>query len=156
MIKKNKNIEKTINLMNNLKKKRKIEKVYTKNIMWKVNYIVLTIKSIEEYNYEIKVIIECILFSKNNKMSKEFFILSKSQIQESKNNINVKKNSLEKIIYNKKTNSMQKLIIEIRAGTGGDEACIFAGELFKMYKCNRYFYRNKQFNKFFTIFIYNM
>src|SRR3990172_65410 len=32
------------------------------------------------------------------------------------------------------TNAIQKIILEVRAGTGGDEAAIFAGDLVRMYQ----------------------
>ncbi|GAI36414.1 unnamed protein product, partial [marine sediment metagenome] len=32
-----------------------------------------------------------------------------------------------------KTEGPQAVIVEIRAGTGGQEACLFAGDLFRMY-----------------------
>jgi peptide chain release factor 1 len=42
-------------------------------------------------------------------------------------------NRLKFLILPKDPNDSKNVIIEIRAGTGGDEAAIFAGELFRMY-----------------------
>jgi len=49
-----------------------------------------------------------------------------------------KKQTLEeqvnKMLVPKNPNDSKNIILEIRAGTGGDEAAIFAGDLFRMYK----------------------
>ena len=39
-----------------------------------------------------------------------------------------------KVYYYSKTLMMKKMYLEIRAGTGGDEAAIFAGDLLRMYQ----------------------
>lgn len=48
-------------------------------------------------------------------------------------------NSLQVMLIPKDPNDMKSCIVEIRAGTGGDEAGIFAGDLFRMYQrfCER-------------------
>ncbi|MBN2013473.1 peptide chain release factor 1 [candidate division KSB1 bacterium] len=40
---------------------------------------------------------------------------------------------LKMLLIPKDPNDSKNVIMEIRAGTGGDEACLFAGDLFKMY-----------------------
>ena len=42
-------------------------------------------------------------------------------------------NRLKYLILPKDPNDSKNVIIEIRAGTGGDEAALFAGELYRMY-----------------------
>lgn len=44
--------------------------------------------------------------------------------------------TLQKLLLPKDPNDQRNIYLEIRAGTGGDEAAIFSGDLFKMY--NRY------------------
>jgi peptide chain release factor 1 len=44
--------------------------------------------------------------------------------------------ALQKLLLSEDPNDKKNVILEVRAGTGGDEAAIFAGELFRMY--NRY------------------
>ncbi|MBL7180071.1 MAG: peptide chain release factor 1 [Desulfobacterales bacterium] len=55
-------------------------------------------------------------------------------------NLTLRKNSLEddlkQLLLPKDPNDNKNVIIEIRAGTGGEEATLFAGDLFRMY--NRY------------------
>src|SRR5687767_5115456 len=41
---------------------------------------------------------------------------------------------LKEMLMPKDPNDNQNCILEIRAGTGGDEAAIFAGDLFRMYQ----------------------
>src|SRR6202023_3841929 len=40
---------------------------------------------------------------------------------------------LKLTLFPKDPNDEKSVIVEIRAGTGGDEAALFAGELFRMY-----------------------
>ena len=42
-------------------------------------------------------------------------------------------NDLKKLLLPKDVNDEKNVILEIRAGTGGDEAALFAGDLFRMY-----------------------
>jgi len=48
---------------------------------------------------------------------------------------------LQKLLLPKDPNDSKNIFLEIRAGTGGDEAAIFAGDLFKMY--SRYAEKNR-------------
>ncbi|MCX6763589.1 MAG: peptide chain release factor 1 [Candidatus Moranbacteria bacterium] len=48
---------------------------------------------------------------------------------------------LEKLLITKDPNDSKNVIVEIRAGAGGDESALFAAELFKMY--SRYAEKNK-------------
>ena len=54
------------------------------------------------------------------------------------NRLNPQKDSLEEelkqLLIPKDPNDSKDVILEIRAGTGGDEAAIFAGDLFRMYQ----------------------
>ncbi len=66
-----------------------------------------------------------------NPENREFFILYKDELKELEN----KKEILEQMIKeNQKTKAkINSAIVEIRAGTGGDEAALFANDIFKMY-----------------------
>lgn len=44
------------------------------------------------------------------------------------------KNEIEGLMSGQKSGAEKDIIMEIRAGTGGDEAAMFAGDLFRMYK----------------------
>ncbi len=52
------------------------------------------------------------------------------QLIERKNNV---ERELKLLLLPKDPNDEKSVIVEIRAGTGGDEAALFAGELFRMY-----------------------
>lgn len=64
----------------------------------------------------------------------EFREMAKSEIDE----LNPKKEGLEEdlkqMLIPKDPNDSKDIILEIRAGTGGDEAAIFGGDLFRMYQ----------------------
>ncbi len=64
----------------------------------------------------------------------EFREMAKMEIEE----LNPKKGSLEEVLKQmlipKDPNDSKNVILEIRAGTGGDEAAIFGGDLFRMYQ----------------------
>lgn len=52
-------------------------------------------------------------------------------------------NELRVLLIPKDPNDLKNCVVEIRAGTGGDEAAIFVGDLFKMYQ---HFTERKKFN----------
>jgi len=64
----------------------------------------------------------------------EFREMAKAEIEE----LNPRKDSLEvelkQMLIPKDPNDSKNIILEIRAGTGGDEAAIFGGDLFRMYQ----------------------
>ncbi|BDT61636.1 MAG: hypothetical protein RDO_1640 [Flavobacteriales endosymbiont of Rhyzopertha dominica] len=116
---KNKSDYKLYNLINN------IYKFYNKYKNYKNNFKELN----NLYNYEYK-----------NKIK-----TNKSLILEINNNIKNIKNKINNIInniyyyikkiknFNKTKKNINRAIIEIRSGTGGDEACIFVKDIFRMY-----------------------
>jgi len=53
--------------------------------------------------------------------------------KEASNNIEALELELQKLLLPKDPNDDSNIFLEIRAGTGGDEAAIFAGDLFRMY-----------------------
>jgi peptide chain release factor 1 len=69
----------------------------------------------------------------------------KEMAQEEINELNPSKNELEeelkKLLIPKDPEDSKDVIVEIRSGTGGDEASIFAGDLYKMY--TKYFESQK-------------
>jgi peptide chain release factor 1 len=74
-----------------------------------------------------------------NEKDEDFRDLAKAELDE----LLPKKDEMESIIKEmlipKDPNDSKNVILEIRAGTGGDEASIFAGDLFRMYQryCDR-------------------
>lgn len=59
--------------------------------------------------------------------------LAKEELAESKDNIEKLEQELKILLLPKDPNDERNVIVEIRAGAGGDEAALFAGELYRMY-----------------------
>jgi peptide chain release factor 1 len=65
--------------------------------------------------------------------------LAKMEIDELEPKIEALENELKELLIPKDPNDDKSCIVEIRAGTGGDEASLFAGDLWRMYQryCDR-------------------
>lgn len=65
--------------------------------------------------------------------------LAKSEIDEQGSRIEKLDDDLKELLIPKDPNDDKNVLLEIRAGTGGDEAAIFAGDLWRMYQrfCDR-------------------
>lgn len=59
--------------------------------------------------------------------------LAKEELPELEQKLDSSSGALQKLLLPKDPNDSRNIFLEIRAGTGGDEAAIFAGDLFKMY-----------------------
>ena len=59
--------------------------------------------------------------------------MAKEELQEAQKNSDEQELELQKLLLPKDPNDASNVFLEIRAGTGGDEAAIFAGDLFRMY-----------------------
>ena len=64
---------------------------------------------------------------------KDFEELLRSEIEENKEKILIIEDELKILLLPKDPNDEKNVIVEIRGGTGGDEAALFAGSLFRMY-----------------------
>ncbi len=71
----------------------------------------------------------------------EMRAMAKEEISEGKAKLEQLDLALKKALLPKDPNDSRNIIIEIRAGTGGDEASIFSGDLFRMY--SRYVEKQK-------------
>jgi peptide chain release factor 1 len=69
----------------------------------------------------------------NQKLDREFKELVDSELKELNENIKVVENELKVLLLPKDPNDDKSVIIEIRGGAGGDEAALFATNLFRMY-----------------------
>lgn len=69
----------------------------------------------------------------------EFREMAKSELDELYPQKDAMEDELKQMLIPKDPNDSKNAILEIRAGTGGDEAAIFAGDLFRMYEryCER-------------------
>ncbi|MDW5417783.1 peptide chain release factor 1 [Iodobacter sp. CM08] len=67
--------------------------------------------------------------------------MAEEEIKEGKVRIEALEIELQKALLPKDPNDERNIFLEIRAGTGGDEAALFAGDLFRMY--SRFAERNR-------------
>ena len=91
--------------------------------------IVETIKKYKDDKNEINELSK--LIDDNDPSIKE---LAEVELKEKKNSIIVLENELMRLLIPKDENDKKNSILEIRAGTGGDEASLFAANLFTMYQ----------------------
>ncbi len=59
--------------------------------------------------------------------------LAKEELNESKAKVTELENRLKILLLPKDPNDEKNVIVEIRAGAGGDEAALFAAEIYRMY-----------------------
>lgn len=64
----------------------------------------------------------------------EFREMAKMELEELEEKKEEMEELLKKMLIPKDPNDSKNIILEVRAGTGGDEAAIFAGDLFRMYQ----------------------
>lgn len=63
----------------------------------------------------------------------ELKALAKEELEEAKNNEPILEDEIRKLLIPRDPNDDKNVIVEIRAGAGGDEAALFASDLFRMY-----------------------
>ena len=68
-----------------------------------------------------------------NEDDKEMIEMASVQLIESKEKITKLEDEIKLLLIPKDPDDSKNVVIELRAGTGGDEASIFAGDLFRMY-----------------------
>ena len=74
------------------------------------------------------------LLASENQHDKELLTLVQTEIDELIKSISVLDKELERLLLPKDEIDEKNAILEVRAGTGGDEAALFATELFSMYQ----------------------
>ena len=111
-------------IMSDQKKYVKISKEYKdlKEIIDKKTEYENILKNIEEAGDIIK-----------NEHDKEMLELSNSEMVIYKENLVKLEDQLKVLLIPKDPDDSKNIVMELRAGTGGDEASIFAGDLFRMY-----------------------
>ena len=60
--------------------------------------------------------------------------MAKEEISDAENQLDAIEHDLQVLLLPKDPNDNRNIFIEIRAGTGGDEAAIFSGDLARMYQ----------------------
>ena len=63
----------------------------------------------------------------------EMLAMAKMEVEEAKESIPALEEEIKFLLIHKDPEDAKNVVIEIRAGTGGDEASIFAGDLYRMY-----------------------
>ena len=111
-------------IMSDQKKYVKISKEYKdlKEIIDKKTEYENVLKNIEEASDIIK-----------NEHDKEMLELANSEMVIYKENLVKLEDQLKVLLIPKDPDDSKNIVMELRAGTGGDEASIFAGDLFRMY-----------------------
>ena len=90
------------------------------------------VEKIEEYNHLQKDIYNLNELAKDN--DTEISKIAEAELIEKKNQIKDLEQELLKLLIPKDENDSKNSILEIRAGTGGDEASLFASDLLNMYQ----------------------
>ena len=88
------------------------------------------VKEIVAYNELLRLLDE----SKELLTDQEMKNLAAEEIQKIEKELNVQENLLMLSLIPKDKTDLRSVILEVRAGTGGDEASLFAGNLLKMYQ----------------------
>ena len=111
-------------IISDQKKYIKINKEYKdlKNIMEKGDVYLSLMDNINEAE---KILTE--------EKDPEMIEMAKSQIEEAKSQLPELEEEIKFLLIPKDPEDAKNVVIEIRAGTGGDEASIFAGDLYRMY-----------------------
>jgi peptide chain release factor 1 len=100
------------------------------NLARRQNFLESTIKLYNQQQSLIKQLEEAKkLASTNNELSQ----LAQEEVDELKNKLKSINNKLEEALMPKDPNDEKDAIIEIRSGAGGDEASLFAAEIYRMY-----------------------
>jgi len=121
-----KEIESSLNNQSNLDTEKlvKLNKEYAE-----LSPIVETIKQYKKDKSEISELSK--LIEDDDHSIKE---MAEIELKEKKKSITMLENDLMKLLIPKDENDKKNSILEIRAGTGGDEASLFAADLFSMYQ----------------------
>ena len=90
------------------------------------------VEKIEEYKKEQNEILNLNDLVKDN--DQEIIKIAETELIEKKNLIKSLENELLRLLIPKDINDKKNSILEIRAGTGGDEASLFAADLLSMYQ----------------------
>lgn len=91
------------------------------------------VASYEEY----KLVLDNITSSKailDKEKDSDFREMAKAELEELRDKKEEMESDLRQMLIPKDPNDSKNCILEIRGGTGGDEAAIFAGDLFRMYE----------------------
>ncbi len=98
------------------------------------------VEILEKYK-KVKIAIQSANVILEKDADREFWELAKEELEENKKLEHQMEKDIRMMLIPKDPEDAKNCVIEIRAGTGGDEAGIFAGNLYEMYM--RYFEKKK-------------
>ena len=104
-----------------------------RKLMKEQNDLTPIVEAYNEYK-ECKQAIEDSLEMLEEESDEEMRELAKEELNESKARIEELEQELKILLLPKDPNDDKNVIVEIRAGAGGDEAALFAAEIYRMYK----------------------
>ena len=103
-----------------------------RKLMKEQNNILPIVTAFTEYK-DCKKNIEDSLAMLSEESDEELLELAKEELNESKKRVEELENELKILLLPKDPNDDKDIVVEIRAGAGGEEAALFAAELFRMY-----------------------
>lgn len=109
----------------------------------KLNKEYKDLKVIVEAYHEYRLVLENIASAKKvlaTEKDPDFLEMAKGELQELEPKVAVMEEEIKNLLVPKDPEDGRNAVLEIRSGTGGDEAAIFAGDLWRMY--TRYCERN--------------
>lgn len=92
------------------------------------------VEAIKEYKTATKQIEDDQAMIDDPEMDAELKAMAKDELYEIKNNLPAIEKNLKILLLPKNAVDEKNAILEVRAGTGGEEAALFAAELFRMYE----------------------
>lgn len=90
------------------------------------------VEKYQEYKATLEAIDEALMMLDDN-LDDDFRDLVKEELAENKKRVEPLQNELKLLLLPKDPNDDKNVIMEIRGGAGGDEAALFAAELYRMY-----------------------
>ena len=103
-----------------------------RKLMKEQNDLTPIVEAYKEYK-NCKQNIEDSLFLLEEESDEEMKELAKEELSESKKRVEELEQELKILLLPKDPNDDKNVIVEIRAGAGGDEAALFAAEIYRMY-----------------------
>ncbi|MBI3008364.1 MAG: peptide chain release factor 1 [Candidatus Omnitrophica bacterium] len=91
------------------------------------------IKTYREYKKVKEELLKIEELLKKEKQDKDFVALAEDEIKTLRERENSLIHQIEDLLTEKEPDTNKNIIVEIRPGTGGEEASLFAGDLFRMY-----------------------
>lgn len=103
-----------------------------RNLMKEQSDLAPIVEAFKEYKH-CKQNVEDSLMMLEEESDEEMRELAKEELNESKNRIEELEKEMKILLLPKDPNDEKNVIVEIRAGAGGDEAALFAAEIYRMY-----------------------